>query len=108
MGSGRAAWQRQQHAAARWLRFSACVGIAAAIADICALACRGRYKAYLKAGYMQPFHTRRAPYKVKLYHFDGYVIKEYSGAVEKVRLRGLPSWTVPCMPAAGRPPPAVS
>jgi hypothetical protein len=56
-------------------------------ADVCVawLACRGRYLAYKKAGYMQPFHTRRAPYKVKLYHFDGYVIKEYSGAVEKVR-----------------------
>jgi len=51
---------------------------------------RTKYAAYRSAGCIAPFHVRRTPYKVKLFTLDSYIIKEYTGAREKVRLGSLP------------------
>eukprot|EP00775_Hariotina_reticulata_P002663 gene2663-2963_t len=49
-----------------------------------AAAARSKYVAYRSAGCIAPFHVRRTPYKVKLFTLDSYIIKEYSGARDKV------------------------
>jgi hypothetical protein len=41
--------------------------------------------AYRKAGYIKPFHIRRTPYKCRMYLLGSYIVKEYSGARQKVR-----------------------
>lgn len=41
-----------------------------------------------RAGVVAPFHARRTPYKIKIFAMGDVIIKEYTGAREKVRRTG--------------------
>ncbi|KAI8464551.1 MAG: kinase-like domain-containing protein [Monoraphidium minutum] len=43
-----------------------------------------KFTAYRKAGFVKPFHIRRTPYKCRMWSLGGYIVKEYSGARQKV------------------------
>jgi hypothetical protein len=47
--------------------------------------CRSKYTSYRKSGFVKPFHSRRTPYRIKVFHLGGYIVKEYTGARHKVR-----------------------
>jgi hypothetical protein len=38
---------------------------------------------------VKPFHVRRSPYKCRMHSLGGYIFKEYSGARQKVWIRGI-------------------
>ncbi|GBF90090.1 hypothetical protein Rsub_02798 [Raphidocelis subcapitata] len=42
------------------------------------------FEEYRRAGLIKPFHVRRSPYRCRMYAMGGYIIKEYSGARQKV------------------------